>query len=170
MSYGVIFYEGLTSLSERCLIKVLCARTRLTVQTRRSERCVLCNLKSQSRRLERLLPDVVKSMQRSILHFILYLDWSQWASWNPVLCHRIVFRWSLSTRQTNHLKMWGFGNLSSFTDLHRNHLGLLAGFSAVFPRIFSLAREKCNHHFLEALSERLIAVLKAIPLMKWIPG
>lgn len=129
-----------------------------------------CNSKSQSRRLEWLLPDAVKSMQRSILHSILYLDWSRRASWNRVLCHRIVFHWSLSARQTNHWKMWGFGNLSSFNDLHRNHLGSLAGFSAVLPRVSSLARVKCNHHFLEGLSERLIAVLKAIPPMKWTSG
>lgn len=110
-----------------------------------------CNSRSQSRRLERLLPDAVKSMQRSILHFILYLDWSQQASWSRVLCHRIVFHWSLSARQTNHLEMWGFGNLSSSNDLHRNHLGSLAGFSAALPRVSSLGRVKCNHHFPEAL-------------------
>lgn len=112
-----------------------------------------CNFRSQSRRLEGLLPDAVKSMQGSILHFILYLDWSQRAHWNHVLCHGIFCHWSLSTRHTNHLKMWGFGNLSSFNDLHRNHLGWLAGFPAMFPRLCSLARVKCNHHFPEALWE-----------------
>lgn len=165
MSYLVIYYEGLMPLSERCFVPELvwwygCVTLKI----------VSCNFKSQSRRLKLLLPDVVKSMQRSILHFILYLDWSQWAAWNPVPYHRIVFRWSLSSRQTNHLKMWGFGNLSSFNDLHRNHLGSLAGFSAILPRFFSPARAKCNHHFLEALLERLIAVLKVIPLMKWSSG
>ena len=50
---------------------------------------VCCNFKSQSRRLEWLLQDVVKSMRRNILCFILHLDWSQCASWNTVFCHRI---------------------------------------------------------------------------------
>lgn len=126
-----------------------------------------CNFKSQSSRLEGLLPDAVRSMQRSILHFIPYLDWSQQASWAHGLCHGIVFHWSLSAWQTNHFKMWGFGNLSPLNDFHRNLLGSLAGFFATLPRVSSLARVKCNHHFVEALSERLIAVLQAIPLKKW---